>query len=474
MSSPAVAAVILAAGGSTRFGAPKQLLPWQGRPLIAHVADMAWMAGLSPVVVVVGAEAEQVTPALAGRDVLVLRNYRWHEGMSTSLSLGVAALPSSVEAAVFLPVDQPLVDVRFLRSLVAYWQQRNAGIVIPVGREGQRGTPVLFARRFFAELAQLSGDIGGRALFAQYPDECAMMPVTDSNILTDVDTPAAYEALLARQGMSLEWDALKGVICDMDGVLWRGETPLPGLHDFFALLEARRIPYVLATNNASKTPEQYVEKLARMGIVTHTEHVLNSATAAADYLATQATPGAPVYPIGGPGIREALRSHGFTLTEGDHADYVVVGWDRDLTWRKLATATLLIRNGAGFIAANPDRTFPMEDGLVPGNGAQVAALITATDVTPVMAGKPGPLLYERALARMGVAPEATLVIGDRLDTDILGGLRLGMPTALVLSGITQADELPASPIHPDVVFDDLAALVQAWQGRLQKSHDSPA
>lgn len=463
MSEPTIAAVILAAGGSTRFGAPKQLLPWQGRPLIAHVADMAWLAGLSPIVVVVGAEAERVTSALAGRDALVLRNYRWREGMSASLSLGVAALPPAVEAAVFLPVDQPLVDARFLRSLVTHWQHYNAGIVVPVGREGQRGTPVLFARRFFAELAQLSGDIGGRTLFAQYPDERAAMPVADPDILTDVDTPAAYEALLARQAPALEWGALKGVVCDMDGVLWRGETPLPGLRDFFALLEDRQIPHILATNNASKTPEQYVEKLARMGIVTNTEHVLNSATAAADYLATRAAPGAPVYPIGGPGIREALRLRGFALTEGDRAAYVVVGWDRDLTWQKLATATRLIRNGAGFIAANPDRTFPMEDGLAPGNGAQVAALIASTSVTPVMVGKPAAPLYERALVRMGTSPETTLVIGDRLDTDILGGLRLGMPTALLLSGITRADELPASPVHPDAVFDDLAALVQAWK-----------
>jgi 4-nitrophenyl phosphatase len=462
MFKSTVAAVILAAGGSTRFGAPKQLLPWQGRPLIAHMTDMAWIAGLSPVVVVVGAEAERVIPALAGRDVCVMRNYRWQEGMSTSLSLGVAALPSTVEAAVFLPVDQPLVDARFLRSLVAYWRQHNAGIVIPVELGGRRGMPVLFTRRFFAELAQLSGDIGGRALFAQYPDDLVTMPVADPDVLTDVDTPDAYEILLARQTASLEWSAIKGVICDMDGVLWRGETPLPGLHDFFALLEAQRIPYVLATNNASKTPEQYVEKLARMGIVTNAEHVLNSATAAADYLATQAGPETPVYAIGGPGTREALRLHGFTLTESAPADYVVVGWDRELTWQKLATATLLIRDGAGFIATNPDRTFPMENGLVPGNGAQVAALITATDVTPVMAGKPGPLLYERALARMGVTAEETLVIGDRLDTDILGGLRLGTPTVLVLSGITRADELAGSPIHPDVVFDDLAALVRVW------------
>lgn len=465
MPEPVIAAVILAAGDSTRFGQPKQLLPWQGRPLIAHVADTAWIAGLTPVVVVVGAEADRIAPALAGRDVRVMRNYRWQAGMSSSLSVGVAALPPEVDAAIFLPVDQPLVTAPFLRSLVAFWREHNAGIIVPTRGDGQRGTPVLFARRFFPELATLSGDVGGRALFAKHADDLVSMPVDDPAILTDVDTPAAYARLqtqVAIKTTPYHFATVRGIVCDMDGVLWRGGAPLPGLQDFFALLDARHIGYVLVTNNSSKTPQQYVEKLAGLGIATSTEHVLNSSISAADYLATQAAPGASVYPIGGPGVYAALRAHGFRITEGDHADYVVVGWDRNLTWQKLATATLLIRKGAGFIATNPDLTFPMEAGMVPGNGAQVAALAVATDVTPVIAGKPEPILYEQAMARMGTTPDETLVIGDRLDTDILGGLRLGMPTAMLLSGISQREELSTSPIRPDMIFENLAALVQAW------------
>ena len=337
---------------------------------------------------------------------------------------------------------------------------------MPTCDDGQRGTPVLFARRYFPELATLSGDVGGRALFSKYADDLVSMPIADAAVLTDADTPEAYERLQvhAQQiSVAQTLGTIRGVICDMDGVLWRGEAPLPGLHDFFALLNERDVNYVLVTNNSSKTPEQYVAKLAELGIESGPEHVLNSALAAADYLTTQALPGATVYPIGGSGVREALRSRGFRLSDGDSADYVVVGWDRDLTWQKLATATLLIRAGAGFIATNPDRTFPMETGLVPGNGAQVGALQIATDVAPAMVGKPAPVLYEQALARMGVAPEETLVIGDRLDTDILGGLRLGMPTALLFSGIARQEELASSPIHPDMVFDDLAALVRTWK-----------
>jgi 4-nitrophenyl phosphatase len=141
----------------------------------------------------------------------------------------------------------------------------------------------------------------------------------------------------------------------------------------------------------------------------------------------------------------------------------VVGWDQQLSWRKLATATRLILGGAGFVATNPDRTYPTEEGLVPGNGAQIAALEAATGQAPVMIGKPAPILYEQALARLGTTPETTLVIGDRLDTDILGGIRLGMPSALVLSGVSDAETLRTSPIRPDHVFADLLELVRVWQ-----------
>jgi 4-nitrophenyl phosphatase len=463
MPKSKVAAVLLAAGGATRFGRPKQLLEWDGRPLVAHVADTAWATGLNPLVVVLGAAAERVAPALEGRPLQVLRNYRWEEGVSTSLNVGLAALPPSVEAAIFLQVDQPLITPRFLRALVTRWRESGADIVVPAW-EGQRGSPVLFARALFPKLAQLSGDVGGRALFAAHADRLATLPVEDPALLADADTPEEYARLCARPRRTPAsfLRPVRALICDMDGVLWRGNTPLPGLRDFFALIAELGLRYVLVTNNASRTPGQYVEKLARFGVTTTTEHVLNSAQAAAAYLAEHAAPGATVYPVGGAGVREALLARGLRLVEGETAEHVVVGWDPHLTWDMMATAALAIRRGATFIGANPDRTFPSEEGLVPGAGSQLAMLEAATDVQPIVAGKPEPVLYRQALARMGATPEETLVIGDRLDTDILGGLRLGLPTAMLLSGIQSREDLARSPIHPDLVFDDLAALVRAW------------
>ncbi|MCD4738207.1 MAG: HAD-IIA family hydrolase [Anaerolineae bacterium] len=460
-----VAAVILAAGGSTRFGEAKQLLEWDGRPLVAHIADLAWSAGLTPVTVVVGAEAERVIPALEGRPCQVLRNYRWQEGLSSSLSVGLAALPPSIEAAVFLPVDQPCLTPQFLQALAARWRSGDADIIIPTYR-GQRSGPVLFARSLFPALAQLSGDVGGRALFATHADRLATLPVTDPRLLADVDTPEAYAELRAQTAQRDPAEtlrAIRAVICDMDGVLWRGKQVLPGFREFFELLQKRDLRYTLVTNNASRTPEQYVEKLALLGVTTSVEHVLNSALAAADYLAENAAPGTLVYPVGGEGVHAALRARGFQLSTGDEADYVVVGWSPETTWYDMAKATLLIRNGATFIGTNPDRTFPSERGLVPGAGSQLALLEAATDVPPLVVGKPEPILYQQALARMDASPAETLVIGDRLDTDILGGLRQGLHTALLLSGIQRRDELARSPIHPELVFDDLAELVRVWE-----------
>ena len=145
------------------------------------------------------------------------------------------------------------------------------------------------------------------------------------------------------------------------------------------------------------------------------------------------------------------------------ADYVVVGWSPQTTWYDMAKATLLIRRGAIFIGTNPDRTFPSEQGLVPGAGSQLALLEAATDVPPLVVGKPEPLLYQQALARMDASPAETLMIGDRLNTDILGGLRQGLHTALLLSGIQRREELARSPIHPELVFDELAELVRVWR-----------
>ncbi len=483
-----VAAVILAAGESGRFGCPKPLLTWKGRPLIVHAVDTAWNAGLSPILVVLGAGAERIAPALAGRPAQILTNYRWQEGLNSSLSVGVAALPPSVDAAVFLPVDQPLLTADFLRKMIAC---ADAHIVAPLCEGGVRGSPALFTRKFFPELARLGDngaddDIGGRALFAAHADAITPLPVEAPHILMDIDTPETYAHLLTfADGVSQGPDAgnffagsegsppLKAVIADMDGVLWHEQTPLSGLHDFFALIETSAIAYMLVTNNSSRTPAQYTARLARFGIKVTPDHILTSAIAASDYLAEKLEPGSHVYVIGGPGIIEALELRGFRVFVGPYSadggklpaevDYVVVGWDRELTWEKLATATQFIRQGAKFLGTNPDLTFPGERGILPGNGAQLAALEAATDVSPLIVGKPAPILYHQALARMQAAPRETLMIGDRLETDILGGARIGIRTALLLSGVTTRGDLTQSPIRPDIVFKDLAALVAAWR-----------
>jgi 4-nitrophenyl phosphatase len=256
----------------------------------------------------------------------------------------------------------------------------------------------------------------------------------------------------------------RGLIVDMDGVLWRGDEPVPGIVGFFDLLRARGIAFVLATNNASKTVAEYQDKLAGFGVAVRPEEILTSSQATAAHLADLLPGGARVYAIGEAGLREALAEHGHILLsdEAEEADCVAVGWDRGLTWAKLRCACLLIRRGARFVGTNPDRTYPTPDGLVPGNGATLAALEAATGVAPLIVGKPEPLLYEQALKRLGTPRTETAALGDRLDTDIAGARRAGLPAILVLSGVTTADELAASPLQPDEVYADISALAEAW------------
>ncbi|MGD8966509.1 MAG: HAD-IIA family hydrolase [Anaerolineae bacterium] len=258
----------------------------------------------------------------------------------------------------------------------------------------------------------------------------------------------------------------------MDGVLWRGDEPLPGLPAFFAFLRQNDVAFVLATNNSSRTPEQYAAKLARFGVQVSVESVLTSALVSAAYLAEVAPSASRVFVIGEEGIQRALQEQGFILDDnGDErhpeADYVVVGWDRNLSWEKLATASLLIHNGAGFVGTNPDTTYPTERGPVPGNGALLAALQTATGVEPFVTGKPEPWMYREALRRMDATAETTAMIGDRLDTDIAGAARAGLTTVLTLSGIATEEDLAAASIRPDLVCTDIRELTASWKEQLR-------
>ena len=250
---------------------------------------------------------------------------------------------------------------------------------------------------------------------------------------------------------------LDGLILDMDGVLWRGPEPMAGLTSFFHTLERLAMPFVLATNNSTGSAEQYTLKLAQMGVQVPPERILTSASATADYLLEEGEPGAPVYVIGEEALQTTLQSRGFRLT-ADGARFVVVGLDRGLTYEKLATAMRLIANGARFIGTNPDRTLPTPDGFRPGAGTILAAVSAASGVEPAIVGKPQPPMIRQALRVLGTAPARTAMVGDRLDTDILGGKNAGTRTILLLSGVTRREQVDGSAVQPDWILADIRAL----------------
>jgi len=252
---------------------------------------------------------------------------------------------------------------------------------------------------------------------------------------------------------------IQAAILDMDGVLWRDDQAIGNLPEIFAWFERRGWKVTLATNNATKSVQQYLEKLRRFGVNLKPDQIVNSAQAAAHHLRQRYPQGGAVYVIGEEALLQALTEAGFSLSESD-ALAVVVAMDRQLTYEKLKRACLLIRKGALFVGTNPDRTFPTPEGLVPGAGALLAALEAATGVQPVIVGKPAPEMYHVALQRMQVAPENTLVIGDRLETDIAGAQRIGCRTALVLSGVTNAQEARAWQPAPDWIAADLTSLLK--------------
>jgi len=465
-----IAAIVLAAGGSTRFGQCKQLLDWRGKPLLAHVSDVALRAGLDPIIAVLGCNAKETRAALEARTVQTVMNWGWEGGLSTSVQTGLAGVPPEAEAAIFLQSDQPLVTPDLLQAIVDRFEQTGASIVHPVSA-GSRGTPVLFSRRFFPELLTVTGDEGGRSLITQYPEAVSTVQVTEPRTLMDIDTPDDYEKLqrfherdtaLSDEPAREILRQIRHLIIDMDGVLWRGDEPMPGLRQFFDFLRQQEISFVLATNNSSRKPTQYVSKLARFGVEVPIEAILTSAEVSAAYLADVAPSGSRVYVIGEEGIRHALVERGFALDD-EHAEYVVVGWDRHVTWDKLATASLLIHDGAGFVGTNPDVSYPTERGPVPGNGALLAAIEAATGVEATVTGKPEPRIYEEALRRMRANPETTAMIGDRLDTDIAGAKHANLLTVLVLSGIAAESDLDTSSIRADLVTENIEALLTEWK-----------
>ena len=251
-------------------------------------------------------------------------------------------------------------------------------------------------------------------------------------------------------------------MCDMDGVLWRGDRAMPGLIEFFSFMRERNIRFVLATNNATRTAAQYAEKLAGFGVRVSEAEILPSCDVVSDYLKTIAPPGTRVFVVGEAALADSIHARGFVVNDTE-AEIVVAGLDRQATFAKLAQATRLIRRGARFIGTNPDKTWPGENEIMPGAGAILAFLEAATEIKPLIVSKPEPIMFQQAMARMGSQAETTVMIGDRLETDILGGQCAGLKTILVLSGVSAEADIEQMGVRPDWIFRDIGELTQVWR-----------
>lgn len=250
------------------------------------------------------------------------------------------------------------------------------------------------------------------------------------------------------------------LIIDMDGVLYRGDRSMPLLPEFFEFLRERPIPFILATNNSTRTPQEYADKLARMGVTVSPDEILHSGQATARFLASAYPRKTRIHVFGMPSLMQALVDEGFILADED-VQLVVASMDREVNYEKLKRATILIRRGARLIATNLDPTYVSEDGLIPGTGAMVVALETASGTKALAIGKPEPTMYQLAMEQMDAFPETTAAIGDRVDTDILGGKRAGLITICVLSG--SSDRAEAEAMGTDMIFDDIAHLLETWK-----------
>ena len=251
---------------------------------------------------------------------------------------------------------------------------------------------------------------------------------------------------------------IKALVLDMDGVLWRDNDPIGNLPAIFNRFDRAGLKVILATNNATKTQEMYIEKLTGMGVHLQKEQIITSAMGVTYLLKKQFPAGGPVYMVGERGLLLALQEAGFYISETDPLA-VVASMDRQINYDKLKRATLFIRSGVPFYATNPDRTFPTPQGFIPGAGAILATLVAATDVEPIIAGKPSSTLYEFALEKLHSLPAETLAVGDRIETDIAGGQLAGLRTALVLSGVSTHEEALAWTPKIDLILNELGDLV---------------
>jgi len=262
----------------------------------------------------------------------------------------------------------------------------------------------------------------------------------------------------------IDFSKIKGLICDMDGVIYHGNKVLPGVEEFIAWLHREKKEFLFLTNNSGYTPRELHQKLARMGLEVSEEHFYTSALATATFLREQA-PGCSVYAIGEAGLLNALYDAGITMNDVN-PDYVVIGEGKSYSLDTLTKATNLVLKGAKLIGANSDLTGPTEFGIAPACRALIAPIELATGKQAYFCGKPNPLMMRTGLNLLGCHSAEAVMIGDRMDTDIISGMECGMSTVLVLSGVSGPDTVQTFAYQPTMILDgvgDIAALAAPGQ-----------
>lgn len=256
----------------------------------------------------------------------------------------------------------------------------------------------------------------------------------------------------------IDFNAKKGFICDMDGVIYHGNKVLPGVREFIDWLHREQKEFLFLTNSSSSTPRELQQKLARMGLEVPEKHFYTSALATAAFLKTQA-PGCTVYAVGDAGLLNALYDAEITMNDVD-PDYVVIGESKSYTLDTLTKATNLVRGGAKLIGANPDVSGPIENGIAPACGALVAPIELATGKKAYFCGKPNPLMMRTGLRLLGCHSDEAVMVGDRMDTDIVSGMESGMSTVLVLSGVSSEETLRTYAYRPTAVLSGVGDIVK--------------
>ena len=257
-------------------------------------------------------------------------------------------------------------------------------------------------------------------------------------------------------------EATRGIISDLDGVIYHGNRLLPGAKEFVQWLNATHKRFLFLTNSSERSPRELQEKLARLGVNVGVEHFYTSALATAGFLAAQ-NPGGSAYVIGDAGLINALYEVGFSMNDVN-PDYVVVGESRSYSLDKIERACNLVLKGAKLIGTNPDMTGPIEAGITPACGALMKPIELATGSTAYFVGKPNPLMMRQALKRIECRREETLIVGDRMDTDIIAGVESEIHTILVLSGVTSVNEMRRFSYRPDYVLDGVYRIPEVAQG----------